>query len=470
MGEIKGVHTSPGIYTRITNLKKTSKTRAIITNNGSGNNTNSNVGNNSSVDVEKCGINSPQITNIYNQAYIKHQVRDSEGNEYTTYKQFYGDIMFNLSHDIKYLWDVKDDFFVTLSRYSRKYKKYTLFNDLKQSDERLKMYCWVIKGGNEDKTFWTYFYTTLNYNDDPYQMWEETEYGLNDIYTCRLFYEDDINQSSLCMSNNYVTSINQLIREQNETLNDNYSVEEIERYIEGDVDSYYVDALSSNPIRKWVVNEYGRVGYGGGNAYESYIEGNKTSFMDWVSMRSQKLQALLDGEETIFEYKFSVYCGDYPIEPVKLSDCYVQIYGEYAKKHFDSGNTRWIKFSELNKSDLELLEEVVFRLPYNSNYILARLYCHTDFLYREWNEQIYYEELNGANRIGASYDVDIEERDTSLITNLRLGICNKKQIITNRYRSFQECKFKIISYYNKYLKEDTIAGEKRNVVISNIRY
>lgn len=474
MGEIKGVHTSPGIYTRITNVKKQVKTRSVITSNGGGsNNTNSNTGNNSSTDFEKCCIDRPQITNIYNQAYIKYKV-NYDGNEYTTYTQLYSDMIFNLSHNIKYLWDVKDEFFVTLSRYSKKYKKYTLFNDLKQSDEKLKMYCWVIKGDNVNKNFWTYFYTTLNYNDDTYQMWEETEYGLNDIYTCRLFYEDDINQSSLGMSNNYVTSINQLIREQNDSLNNNYSVEEIERYIEGDVDSYYVDALSSNPIRKWVANEYGHsgYGYGGGNAYESYIEGNKTGFMDWVSMKSQKLQSIMDMEnnEHVLKYKFSTYCGDYPIEPVKLSDCYVQIYGEYAKKHFDSGNKMWIKFSELNGSDLELLEQVVFRLPYNSNYILARLYCHSDFLYREWNEQIYYEELNGSNRIGASYDVDIDETNTSLITNLRLGICNKNQINTNIYRSFQECQLKMMTYFTKCHKEDIITGEERPIVISNIRY
>lgn len=438
-----------------------------MTNNGTGNNTNSNIGNNSSVDVdfEKCCIDRPQITNIYNQAYIKHQVHFSDGGLNEVYNQSYCDIIFNLSHNIKYLWEVKDDFFVTLSRYNSKYKKYTLFNDLKQSDERLKMYCWVIKGGNDNKTFWTYFYTTLNYNDDPYQMWEETQYGLYDIYTCRIFYENDINQPSLGMSNNYVTSINQLILERNYSLDDNYSVDEIERYIEGDVDSYYVDALTSNPIRKWVTHEYGRVGYGGGNAYESYIEGNKTSFMDWVSMRSQKL--LRSSNES---YKFSVYCGDYPIEPVKLSDCYVQIYGDYAKKHFDSGNKIWIKFSELNKSDLELLKEVVFKLPYNSNYILARLYCHSDFLYREWNEQIYYEELDGSNRIGGNYSVDIDDVHCSLISNLRLGICNKNQIITNVYRSFQECKFTIMTCPNSEKKEDTITGETRYVVISNIRY
>lgn len=467
MGEIKGVHTSPGIYTRITNIKKQAKTRSVITNNGSGNNTNSNIGNNSSVDVdfEKCCIDRPQIINIYNQAYIKEQVYNSDGEETTIYKQLYCDIMFNLSHNIKYLWDVKDEFFVTLSRYSKKYKKYTLFNDLKQSDERLKMYCWVIKGDNVDKTFWTYFYTTLNYNDDTYQMWEETQYGLNDIYTCRLFYEGDINQSSLGMPSNYVTSINQLIREQNDSLNDICSVEEIERYIEGDVDSYYVDALTSNPIHRWVVDEYGPIGFGGGNAYEGYIEGNKTSFMDWVYMRSQKLRRRSNNS-----YKFSVYCGDYPIEPVKLSDCYIQIYGDYAKKHFDSGNTRWIKFSELNKSDLELLEEVVFRLPYNSNYILARLYCHSDFSYREWNEQIYYDELDDSKRIGGNYSVDINGYNAFLITNLRLGICNKNQIITNRYRSFQEFKFKMMTCPNSEKKEDTITGEKRNVVISNIRY
>ena len=466
MAEIKGVHRSPGIYTRITNIKKQAKTRSVISNNAAGINTNKTVNNNnSSVDLEKYRIDTPQIINIYNQAYTKDKVRFSNGELNEVYKQSYCDIIFNLSHNIKYLWEVKDEFFVTLSRYNSKYKKYTLFNDLKQSDERLKMYCWVIKGDNVDKTFWTYFYTTLNYNDDHYQMWEETQYGLNDIYTCRLFYEDDINQSSLGMPNNYVTSINQLIREQNDSLNSNYSVEEIERYIEGDVNSYYVDALTSNPLHKWVTHEYGRVGYGGGNAYESYIESNKTSFMDWVSMRSQKIR-----RKSNESYKFSVYCGDYPIEAVKLSDCYIQIYGDYVKKHFDSDRKKWIKFSELNESDLELLEQVVFRLPYNSNYILGRLYCHSDFLYREWNDQIYYEELDRSNRIGGNYHIDIHDYNACLITNLRLGICNKNQINTNIFRNFQECNFTIITFPNSDKKEDTITGEIRPVVISNIRY
>lgn len=474
MSEIKGVHTTPGIYTRITNVKKQVKTRSVVSNNAAGVNTNKTVNNNSSDDFEKYCIDTPQIINIYNQAYTERKYRRNyamkkaiKSETYTAYKQLYSDIIFNLSHNIKYLWEVKDDFFITLSRYNRKYKKYTLFNDLKQSDERLKMYCWVIKGEDVDKKYWTYFYSTLNYNDDPYQMWEETQQGLNDIYTCRFFYENDINQSSLGMPNNYVTSINQLIHEQNERLNSSYSVEEIERYIEGDVDSYYVDALSSNPIHKWVIHEYGPYGYGGGNAYESYIEGNKTSFMDWVSLRSQK-RHWHDNES----YKFSVYCGDYPIEPVKLSDCYIQIYGDYGKKHFDSDRKKWIKFSELNESDLELLEQVVFRLPYNSNYILGRLYCHSNFLYREWNNQIYDDELDRSNRIGGTYDVNIEMgyKPSILITNLRLGICHKNQIITNAYRSFKECKFKIMSYIKEYEKEDSITGEIRHVVISNIRY
>ena len=406
------------------------------------------------------------ITNIYNSPYKSLTNSYNVGNEvkeYNTYERLYSDIIFNLNCDSKTLCDIKDNIYVTLSRYAKSRKKYSVFNDVKQSDERLKMYCWVVKNSYNSVDF-SYFYTPYDYNNDVNEMWDNCFDG-NNIYTSRLPFPEDRCYGSLGENNNYVTSINQLVYDDRFRLDDYWDSSKIERYSEGDVDSYYINALSANPIRKWI-NEWWD------DEMDSLIENEKNNFMEWVSYKSFSKRGFVEREGERYDlYGYKTYCGDYPIIPFKLADCEVQIWGDLAEKYFDDSIDKWIKLSDMEEEDIKSLKQIIFRFPYNTNEIIARMYINSqckDFIYRDWSKFIYYDDICSSNRVGGSYDVDVEN-NSPLTIPLILGLCKEEQIKSGNYKDIPQYKFSLWGSIGC-CTYDSWTDEIRPIFITRLRY
>lgn len=410
------------------------------------------------------------ITNIYNSSYkplIQHYDIGEGEQSYNTSNRLYADIIFNLNCDGKTLYACKDTTYVTLSRYAKSRYKHTVFNDVKQSDKRLKMYCWVVTNDEINPVYWSYFYTTEDFNNDVNEMWDNC-YDGSYVWVSRLPFAEERCYGSLGWENNYITSINQLVIT-DEWLEDYWTKWDIQRYPEGDVDSYYVNALSENPIRKWL-NEWWD-----GDEPDSFIEENKEDFILWVTSKSFGIRGFNPDKEVDL-YAYKTYCGDYPITPIKLADCEVQIWGDLAEKYFDDVRDEWIKLSNLEDDDIKELKQIVFRLPYNTNEIIARLYTDTqnrDFIYRDWSKYIYVEQLNTSNRVGAIKRVSgvwASERGALMIP-LRLGLCSEEQIKSGNYKDIPEYKFTLISKGGKWSNRfDEYNGTVRETVLTKLKY
>lgn len=481
MGEIKGVHTSPGIYTRITNVKKTSKTRAIITSNGGGsNNTNSNTGNNSSVDVEKCCINRPQITNVYSSTYKPTTKIDIDGNSYNTCEKLYADILINFNTDIKTLWQQKD-MYISIAKYSKNKHKFIVLNDEQMHDDRLKMYCWVVKHGEDNPIYWSYFYTTENFNNIVSEL---RDYNPT-IWTVRNPVPMYRNYTYYDEYNNYATSLNQLISN-GDCVQDLYNEDEIERYIQGDIDNWFVSMGTKNPIAKWV-SEW----HTSDDEAEDLIWKEKYDFMYWIAEKSFTTRGKTEvpvGEdewgneikEEVPLYAFRSYCGDYPITPVRITDCQLLMTPKLKEKFYGKDASgmpdMYITVEDLTEEDLPLIDKIVLKLPYTTNEILGRLYTNPrqeNYIYRDWRDGIYVDYLSGCNRIGGSKNVDgIDSSEAGCLeVTLRFGLCTVEQIKSGNYKELPQftCKLYVKGGHDGY-KYDDYEGSIRSVVLPKIMY
>lgn len=474
MAEIKGVHTSPGIYTRITSIEKQLKRRSAITNNGVSNNTN--TGN----DFEKYCINRPQITNVYSSKYKPIRLK-ADGLFYNTCEKLFADILINFNTDIKTLWQQKD-MYISIAKYSKNKHKFIVLNDEQMYDERLKMYCWVVKHGEDNPIYWSYFYTTENYNDNVDDLYYDDPL----IWTVRNPLPMYRNQTFYNENNNYATSINQLICDDS-YVNELYSNDDIERYTQGDIDNWFVSMGTKNPIEKWGKESLDITE----EEADDLILKEKADFMYWIAEKSfvsrGKTEVPVGEDEegnTIKEdvplYAFRSYCGDYPIAPVKIADCQLLMTPKLKRKYYGQTADRmpdvYITIKDLTEEDLPLIDKIVLKLPYTTNYILGRLYTkpkQSDYLYRDWRDGIYVDYLSGCNRVGGSKSVsNIESGERGCLeVTLRFGLCTAEQIKSGDYKDLPQftCKLYAKGGHDG-MKYDEYQGEMRSVVLPKIMY
>lgn len=407
---------------------------------------------------------SMMVTNVWNTPYERIEKHDDAGEPYDSLDRFEADLLFTLNCDVKTLWKEKDTTYVTLSNYSKKRKKNTVFNDEMQSDPRLKMYCWIVRY-DDDPLTWTYFYTTQNYNNSVSEMHQSEK----PIYARRLLHPTERCWASYDYENNYATCLNQLATDWT-TVNDWWNEDQIERYEKGDIDNYFIGSLSKNPIHKWNMEWWG-----GDTDDNELIAVEKDDFMDWLMGNCIVQRGYINNDSNPQDiYGYRTYCDDYPIVPIKLADCKVLIYGDLVKEMYgqDYGWQKYVPLKEIPEEYLHLLEKVVLKLPYNTNYLIGRMYTPkgmSDFIYKHWNEVLYPDYFDNANRVGANKRTqNINSGGRGLKTFFKLGICNEKSIKSGNYKDIPQYNFQMLSFVPSERKFDMFQDDERNVVITKV--
>ena len=376
-----------------------------------------------------------EVIKVNNTPYKPIKV-EAIGEEHNSFHRLNADILFNLNCDAKTLYENKDKLYVTLSKYSNRRKKQAVINDVIKSDERLKVYCWVMNY-NSDPIDWTYFYTLDNFNDRPYDLFEYDP----EILVKRLPHCTERNQGSYNYNNNYATYLNELIKGDLYVSDLAGDYTEIERYPEGDIDKYFVGDISANPIAKWA-SEW----WSDDEDLDELIYNEKPDFFDWLSDNCVISRQANDGDN----YCFKTYVGDYPIYPVKLADCKVIVFGEVLNEMSVKGQ-QYIKLSDLSLEQLEKLPQITLVLPFTTNHIVGRLYLprhEYSFIYR--NPEILDAAMyNDSNKIGGTKRlVNAGESNGGLKTYFKMGICNEEQLRTNNFKDIPQYDFKLLTYGN----------------------
>lgn len=421
-----------------------------------------------------------QITNVYSSTY-KPSRMNIDGDSYDTCEKLYADILINFNTDIRTLWQQKD-MFITISKYSKNKHKFVVLNDEQMHDDRLKMYCWVVKRGEDNPIYWSYFYTDHDFNDNSEELYEYdpeiwTIENPIPMYRISAYYDE---------YNNYATSLNHLVAD-GSVVTDFYTVEDIiERYPHGDIDNWFVSMGTKNPIAKW--GEW--CGLTEEEA-DDLIWELKYDCINWIAYKSFTTRGKKDvpiGEdedgnelkEEVPLYAFRSYCGDYPITPVRIADCQLLMTPKLKEKYYGkdaSGmSDMYITIKDLTEEDLPLIDQIVLKLPYTTNYILGRLYTNPsqeNYIYRDWRDGIYVDYLSECNRIGGSKrvgGVETAERGCLKVT-LRFGLCTAEHISSGNYKDLPQftCKLYVKGEHGG-TKYDAFEGSLRNVVLPKIMY
>lgn len=426
-----------------------------------------------------------QITNVYSSTY---KITNAE-NEYGGYKQpnqLFADILINFNGDIKSIWNQKD-LYITIAKYSKLNHKFNVLNDAQVIDNRLKMYCWVLKFNSENPIYWSYFYTTKPYNNS-FEAYSDNPL----IFATRQQNPLYRNEGAFGMYNNYATSLNQLVC--NGTIIDDYWYhDEFERYEQGDLSNYFIEICSKNPIPKWGADEDGLT------KEESYAEihNNKDNFMLWLADKSCGKRGHREvpvGEdeygneikEIVSLYAYRSYCGDYPIIPVKIADCEILMPVKLKEKYYgkDGGMMpdMYIPLKDITEEDFPLIDKVVLKLPYSTNTILGRLYTFANdnrnggefnFIYRDWNKGMFAENIEYSyNRISGGKNVEGLQADGAgcLEATIRIGLCTEEQVNSGNYKDLPQFTCKIYAKESGARTIDVYYDDNRNVVLPKIMY
>ena len=360
-------------------------------------------------------------------------------------------LLFNLNCDAKTLYENQDDFYVTLSKYSNRRKKQIVLNDMIKSDARLRVYCWVIKNGSSERYNWTYFYTLEDYDDNV----DALLYYDSEIFTKRRPHCTERLSGSLGMSNNYINYIDELCS--SGYVSDVSGL--IERYIPGDTDKYFVGNLSKNPIAQWKGTYF--------DESESLTISEKYNFfLNYLS--NLIFWRGIHKNYDVDTYSFHSYVGDYPIYPVKLADCQVIVYGAIADELGFNESQGQTKLANLTLNQLQRLSQITLILPFKANYIVKRLYSPQvwDFEFRD-PEIINKDIFEGACKIGGNRRL-VYYNWVSFKNYLKLGICNKRQLISNTFKDIPQYDFKLITFdagpYMKY----TYGDNEINTLITRV--
>lgn len=387
-----------------------------------------------------------EVINVNNTPYKSIKVEDDDGGTRDSFNRLNADILFNLNCDAKTLYENKDKLYITLSKYSNRRKKQAVINDVIKSDERLKVYCWVMNY-EYDPIEWIYFYTTKNFNDSTNELFEFNPDP--ELLVKRLPHCSERNQPSYGYNNNYATCLNELMYSGMYAGDLGVDYNEIKRYPEGDIDKYFIGDISANPIEKWC-NEW----HEGVEDLDELIYNEKEDFFYWLTDKcviNRGGSGSESGDELY--YCYTTYVGDYPIYPVKLADCSVIVWGDVIKEYLgdDSvGGQQYIKLSDLSLELLEKLPQITLVLPFTTNHIIGRLYLprfEYNFNYRN-TEILDAGMYDDSNKIGGTRRMIIGYADKGLKTYFKLGICNEEQIRTNNFRDIPQYDFKLLTYGN----------------------
>lgn len=359
-------------------------------------------------------------------------------------------IYFALDCDLKTAYTEKDYRYFTISRYNSNRRKYTVLNDSQLHLPIAKMYCWKFDNWSEHPEDWTYFYTAVDYNNNPefaYQKWAWTWIAGNpNAYELGHYWDG---------TENYVTNLHQLryYFDLPDWLSED-DLSHVSREPKYDVDNVFIDCVGKNVL-------------------EDFFEESGYSMEEWID-KKEKLNCFVNDEFITFLINRSIFvrghdqdtgsdiwsyrsfCGDVPIEPVKLADCLIAIDGKLTEKYgCEHGEQIFVRFGDLTLEEVEQIQNPYFRAPYTGNEIIARLYIVDNDLREEygyyhrnakWKERILYDDFYGAaRRSGKKYISDIDASSSKgCSVYVKFGLATEEQVKSGNYNSLIEYPVKMI--------------------------
>lgn len=359
-------------------------------------------------------------------------------------------IYFALDCDLKTAYTEKDYRYFTISRYNSNRRKYTVLNDRQLHLPIAKMYCWKYDNWSDYPEEWIYFYTAGDYNNNPefaYQKWAWTWIAANpNAY--ELGHDWDGPE-------NYVTNLHQL--RYYFDLPDWLSEEDLSRVSREpkyDVDNVFIDCVGKNVLEDFFEDS--------GRSMEEWIEKKERSnytindeFISFLISRSIFVRG--EDQDTGADiWSYRSFCGDVPIEPVKLADCLIAIDGKLSEKYGEKhGEQIWVRFGDLTLEEVEQIQNPYFKAPYTGNEIIARLYIVDNDLREEsgyyhrnakWVDRFLYNDFYGAaRRSGKKYISDIDSTvSKGCSVYVKFGLATEEQVKSGNYNSLIEYPVKMI--------------------------
>ena len=355
----------------------------------------------------------------------------------------YSDIIITLNLTKEQILERMYDLYVTVSRFKtnknltyteyseddeqeiryRNIPKFSVMNDLRQKTDK-RLYCWRFVSDSSynetDPRRYCYFYTKDNFNDNVDTLWEEdpniglwssygSAAGIATCFNAVVWYEHGYHAQMF--------------------YDDYFESGSIERYEEGDIDSFanvsnslhYPEYNISNYVTKIECRKYtkdgqnyffwaekdewdnGGYGYCVGdyldpvpngipkymetlvNAFDEVRQLEENGFVfvekrpDLNYKRVEDFEALLEAlQELTFRGKYvdndgrptywNCYWFDYPVMPVLLKDCEVRLH---------TGSAPWVKLEDLVRNERENRDlhddlPLELKLPYNTYYLWMR--------------------------------------------------------------------------------------------------
>jgi hypothetical protein len=388
--------------------------------------------------------------------YISHNQMDGQTVYFADSLSLTNPIYFALDCDLKTAYTEKDYRYFTISRYNSNRRKYTVLNDSQLHLPIAKMYCWKYDNWSDHPEDWTYFYTAVDYNNNPefaYQKFAWTWIAANpNAYELDHYWND---------VENYVTNLHQLRAYYD--LPDWLSEEDLSRVSrvpKYDVDNVFIDCVGKNFLEHFFEN-YGYSMEEWADKKEKLNCNVNDEFLNLLKQCSIFVRG--EDQETGADiWSYRSFCGDVPIEPVKLADCLIAIDGKLTEKYgYEHGEQIWVRFGDLTLEEVEQIQNPYFKAPYTGNEIIARLYIVDNDLREEfgyyhrnakWKERILYDDFYGAaRRSGKKYISDIDMTSSKgCSVYVKFGLATEEQVKSGNYNSLIEYPVKMILRGQKY--------------------
>lgn len=350
-------------------------------------------------------------------------------------------ITFNIACNGKYLFDNKDNIYLGIQRYrgikSNSYlrpnsNRFSLFNDtftdepivnFDGTELKLKLYCWRMPIGEFDDSGilgYTYFYSPYDTKDEAYT---------NDMYTHHLYWIDtnDIGPSALSgfhapdgIAGNKANILNDVYDIGASPDDMNYNIIDMERYPEGDLTKYKIMSRDMRYQLRCCTEE---------------IEAIQI-FTDWAWHYPYVLLnpgggGGISGENGGF-IQPPYYYGDYPVTPIKLSDCELMDDADGTLAPFSDKPLDW--FEGKTRFTLQLPK------PYDTHYLACRFFkkangydysanANSTYYHKRWGPLSFYGDIGNRRPIGHMKKVRVyNPPDFRWAFRLRFALYTAEQI------------------------------------------
>lgn len=344
-------------------------------------------------------------------------------------------ITFNIACNGEYLLDNKDNIYLGIQRYrgikSNTYSRpnsnrFSLFNDtftdepivnFDGTELKLKLYCWrtfvgVFDDSGEDG--YTYFYSRYDTKDEAYT---------NSVYIHHLYWIDENaigrdrvpdgvigNKANIL---NDVYDIGDLLEDLG------YGMGDIERYPEGDLTKYKITSQDMRYQLRCCTDEI--------EAMQMFID--QAWHYPYVLLNPSEGSGIPFENGGFIQPPY--YYGDYPVTPIKLSDCEL----------LDDTKGTFVPFSYVHADWFAGKTRFTLRLPkpYDTHYLACRFFkkangydylalSNSGYYHKRWGPLSFEGDINGRRPIGHMKRVKADSANFRWAFRLRFALYTAEQI------------------------------------------